>query len=392
MVLLLNQVLRTNGLLLRCRIPGIKLSFRRSSPRPIRFLPRCPNDGTFTHPLLSCFVPHSPRLCRKYRTQEISKSSSWLEAFAARATHTSTMSATSMVGVYNFQQKVLRFLRDSASKNNIHNDISLVDDLIQRANSMAMEAHIMAHDSRVTATELFTHLHMLRRHSVLDSPTVALPQRDKDRLLVMSVGGNDLFGPDARKVHEWKLDTEEENFKLIARVFDERAQSDKSKKNLLHQTVVLPGRSGIDHHWMLLRGPNLRAPSTKNPGSPFGDLPSSPPTRPAREHNKGLKRPAETDLPLPLTGPIPGNRNSDAKTRSPKVPSPLAPLTEKDGGAEAVKAANRNEQLPVGGKLVHFKDTWTKLFPQHPETVWKVSQGILIAFDDVLPSLLRYPL
>ena len=81
---------------------------------------------------------------------------------------------------------------------------------------MAMEAQIMAHDSGVTATELFTHLNMLRRRSVLDSPTVALPQRDKDRLLVMSVGGNDLFGPDARKVHEWKLDMEEENAKLIA--------------------------------------------------------------------------------------------------------------------------------------------------------------------------------
>ena len=46
----------------------------------------------------------------------------------------------------------------------------------------------------------------------------------------MSVGGNDLFGPDARKVHEWKLDTEEENVKLIAWVFDERAQRDKSTK------------------------------------------------------------------------------------------------------------------------------------------------------------------
>ena len=65
-----NQVLRTNGLLRQCRIHGIKLSFRRSSPQPIRFLPRCPNDGTFTHPLLSGFVPHSPRLCRKYRTQK----------------------------------------------------------------------------------------------------------------------------------------------------------------------------------------------------------------------------------------------------------------------------------------------------------------------------------
>ena len=57
-----------------------------------------------------------------------------------------------------------------------------------------------------------------------------------------------------------------------------------------------------------------------------------------------------------------------------------------------VKAANRNKQLPVEGKLVHFKDTWTKLFPQHPEIVRKVCQGILIAFDDVPPSLLLYPL
>ena len=45
----------------------------------------------------------------------ISKSSSWLEAFAARAAHTATMSATSIISVYNFQQKVLEFLRDSAA-------------------------------------------------------------------------------------------------------------------------------------------------------------------------------------------------------------------------------------------------------------------------------------
>ena len=176
---------------------------------------------------------------------EISKSSSWLEAFAARAAHTAMMSATSIVAIYNFQQKVLRFLRDSASKNNIQNDISLVDDVIQRANSMALEAHIMAHDSGVTATELFTHLHMLHRRSVLEAPTVTLPQHDKDRLLVLPVGSNDLFGPDARKVHEWKLDTEEENVKLIARVFDERAQRDKPKKKP-SSSESRPPRS-VDH-------------------------------------------------------------------------------------------------------------------------------------------------
>ena len=56
------------------------------------------------------------------------------------------------------------------------------------------------------------------------------------------------------------------------------------------------------------------------------------------------------------------------------------------------RAGNRKDQLPVGGKLAHYQVHWRKLFPQHPEIVRKVSQGILIAFDDVPPSLLRYPL
>ena len=50
---------------------------------------------------------------------------------------------------------------------------------------------------------------MQRRHTVLESPSVNLPQRDKDRLLVMSIGGSDVFGPNARNVQEWKKDTEE---------------------------------------------------------------------------------------------------------------------------------------------------------------------------------------
>ena len=208
---------------------------------------------------------------------EISKSSSWLEAFAARAAHTATMSATSIIAVYNFQQKVLQFLRDSASKDNIQNDISLVDDLIQRANSMALEAHIMAHDSGVTATELFTHLHMLRRRSVLEAPTVNLPQRDKDRLLVKEVGGNDLFGPSARQVNEWKLDTEEENVKLIARMFDERAQRDKPKKKPA-SSESRPPRS-MDHRSPLagLSRPKPKDSYSQKPGQSFRRQPKQSP-------------------------------------------------------------------------------------------------------------------
>ena len=263
---------------------------------------------------------------------EISKSSSWLEAFAARAAHTSTMSATSMVGVYNFQQKVLRFIRDSASKNNIHNDISLVDDLIQRANSMALEAHIMAHDSGVPATELFAHLHMLRRRSVLDSPTVAHPQRDKDRLLVMSVGGNDLFGPDARKVHEWKLDTEEENVKLIARVFDERAQRDKSKKKPSSSDSRPPWsvahRSPLD----ALARPKPKDSYNQKPGQSFRRPPKQSPYK-ARTGTQQRSRTFSRDRPASSSNRTDsreqGQRRQD---KEPKGPQSARPLNRKGRG------------------------------------------------------------
>ena len=46
----------------------------------------------------------------------------------------------------------------------------------------------------------------------------------------MAVGGNDLFGPNASKVQEWKKDTEEEKVKLISRVFDKGESWDKATK------------------------------------------------------------------------------------------------------------------------------------------------------------------
>ena len=265
---------------------------------------------------------------------EISKSSSWLEAFAARAAHTARMSATSIVAVYNFQQKVLRFLRDSASKNNIQNDISLVDDLIQRANSMALEAHIMAHDSGVTATELFTHLHMLRRRSVLEAPTVSLPQRDKDRLLVLPVGGNDLFGPDAHKVHEWKLDTEEENVKLIARVFDERAQCDKPK-NKPSSSESRPPRS-VDHRSPLagLSRPKPKDSYTQKPGQPFRRPPKQSPYK-ARTGNQQRPQTYNRDRPTSFSS---SNRNDSRdqgqrrQDKEPKGPQSARPFNRRGRG------------------------------------------------------------
>ena len=278
-------------------------------------------------PPLSTAVPEVPDAA-------ISKSSSWLEAFAARAAHTATMSATSIVSVYNFQQKVLEFLRDSAAKNNIQNDISVIDDLFQRANSMALEAHIMAHDSGVTATELFTHLHMLRRRLVLEDPTVSLPQRDKDKLLVMEVGGQDLFGPNARQVHEWKRDTDEENVKLIARVFDERNQRDKSKKKPTSSESRTP--RSLEHR-SPLAGLSRQKPKdsySQKPGQSFWRQPKPSPYK-ARSGNQSLPQTYTRDRPNVSSA---SNRNDSRdqgqrrQEKDPKGPSSNRPFNRKGRG------------------------------------------------------------
>ena len=105
---------------------------------------------------------------------EIAKCSSWLEAFATRSAHSVSFSFTSLEAVYNFLQKVM-FLR-SFHLAGLPQARHYTDDLLQWANSTVLEAPLMSHDAVVTATELYTLLHMLWKHTVLESPSVDLPQ------------------------------------------------------------------------------------------------------------------------------------------------------------------------------------------------------------------------
>ena len=118
---------------------------------------------------------------------EIAKCSSCLEAFAAHSAHSASISSTSLEAVYTLLQKVVMFLCSSAVQDSVKNDATCLDDLLQRANSTVLEAQLMSHDAGVTATELYTHLHMFRRRTVLESPSGDLPQRDTDRLIIMSL-------------------------------------------------------------------------------------------------------------------------------------------------------------------------------------------------------------
>ena len=225
---------------------------------------------------------------------DITKCPSWLEAFAARSSHTSTMSASSMGGVYNFLLKISRFLRASAAKNNIQIDITLVDDLIQRANSMALEAYLMAHDAGVTSTELFTHLHMFRRRTVLESPMVDLPQRDKDRLLVMSVGGKDLFDSDARKSMSGNGTLRKKRLSSSPGSLMSVIKETKLRRSLPHLKVVLHAPSPTGLLWTLSLDLSPKTRTISSRVSPFADLPNSPPTSLVWTHNPKIKPLTET--------------------------------------------------------------------------------------------------
>ena len=313
---------------------------------------------------------------------DITKCPSWLEAFAARSSHTSTMSATSMGGVYNFLRKNSWFLRASAAKNNIQNDITLVDDLIQRANSMALEAHLMAHDAGVTSTELFTHLHMFRCRTVLESPTVGLPQRDKDQLLVMSVGGNNLFGPDARKVHEWKRDIEEEKIKLISRVFDERDQRDKAKKKP-SSSESRPPRS-LSHRSPLdsISWPKPKDSYNQQQGQSFRRPPKQSPYKSrtgTQSKNQTFNGDKKTSSSNRSDTRDQGQRCQD---REPKGSQSARPFHKKGRGAEVARAGNRIDQLPVGGESSPLPESLEK-------TVSSTSRNSEKSFSRYLDCLRR---
>ena len=119
--------------------------------------------------------PPTATMVEEIPDAEINKCSSWLDSFAARSSQSSMISSTSMEAVYNFLQKCILFLHASSARDTLKEDVSHLDELLQRANSTVLETQLMSHDVGVTSTELYTHLHMKMISLVLDE----CQQRDK---------------------------------------------------------------------------------------------------------------------------------------------------------------------------------------------------------------------
>ena len=150
----------------------------------------------------------------------------------------------------------------------------------------------------------------------------------------MAVGGNDLFGPDAHKVHGWKLDTEEENVKLIARVFDERAQRDKPKKKP-SSSESRPPRL-VDHRSPLagLLRPKPKDSYQHKPGQSFRRPPKQSPYK-ARTGNQQRSQTYNRDRPTSSSSSTRNDSHDQGQRRQdkgPKGPQSTRPFNRKGRG------------------------------------------------------------
>ena len=95
----------------------------------------------------SCWSHETPPLWIKFRMQRLQNIlPDWKPL-----PHYATISSTPLEVAYKFLQKVMIFLCSSIAKDSIKN-ASLLDDLLQRANSTVLEAQLMSHDAGVTGT------------------------------------------------------------------------------------------------------------------------------------------------------------------------------------------------------------------------------------------------
>ena len=122
---------------------------------------------------------------------EILNFPAWLEAFSTRAAHASSLTATMLEATYMMNLNVLAQLQEALAKSDtLSEDVSPTTDLcLQQLNSAVMEAQLMSHDATLVASELYANLHLCRRRQVLNSPQIKLSRRDKDRLLLLPIGG-----------------------------------------------------------------------------------------------------------------------------------------------------------------------------------------------------------
>ena len=250
----------------------------------------------------------------------------------------------------------------------------------------------MSHDATLAASELYANLHLCHRRQVLNPPQVNLSQRDKDRLLLLPIGGNDLFGPLAPKVKDLRKDSQEKALSLAEAI--EQMKGLRPKALCWRHVLLGPWLMSLPWTW----------PAPNKPETPMLELlPGS-----CQVSGEGRIIVSGTSS-RPILSQSP-ERNSSPRTRlqhliqhhlSNRVKETSDLQSDGKGGSGSSKFPKgmvdpvtnpRNSQLLVGGKLAAFHHQWAQHFPNHHELIRKVSQGLLISFWDEAPPFIHGPL
>ena len=169
----------------------------------------------------------------------------------------------------------------------------------------------------------------------------------------MSVGGNDLFGPNACKVQGWKKDTEEEKVKLISRVFDEREQRKKASKKKPASTSEHPPRS-LSHQSSrdALLSPRSQVSYRRPAGQSFRKDSSQKHSSYKSWQTSSSKGSFQAKDKKPSSQSNfcsgGGGQGSSRKNRDTKG-SQQSPSFNKKGRGEVAIRESRTDSLPVGG-------------------------------------------
>ena len=250
----------------------------------------------------------------------------------------------------------------------------------------------MSYDATLATSELYTNMHLRHRRQVLNSPQVNLSQRDKDRLLLLLIGGNDLFGPLAPKVEDLRKDPQVENVLLLAEAI-EQMKGLRPKALCWRHVLLGPWLTSIPWTWPAPNKPEtptleLLPGSCQVPGDGRWIV-SGTSSRPILSQSPERSSSPRTRLQHLIQHHL-NNRVTETSDLQ-IIRTVLALLSFPKGMVDPVTSP-RNSQLLVGGKLATFHHQWAQHFPNQHKLIRKVSQGLLISFWDEAPPLLHGPL
>ena len=192
-----------------------------------------------------------------------------------------------------------------------------------------------------------------------------LSQRDKDRLLLLPIEGNDLFGPLAPKVEDLRKDPQVENALLLTEAI-EQMKGLRPKALCWRHVLLGPWLTSLPWTWTAptkQETPTLELlPGSCQVSGEGRRIVSGTSSRPILSQSPERSSSPRTRLQHLIQHHL-NNRVRETSDLQ-MIRTVLALLSFPKGMGDPITSP-RNSQLLVGGKLAAFHHQWAQHFPNH---------------------------